>query len=197
MAETGLTPLLADFGISYPDAPRPSPALLAFTRGLGLNLDEAKDRKDRRIGNVKRRSSDARADLNRTSARGKENVTADLLRRGIHSSGEANTRYARHGEDLASASSDIARTEVEGITAAEDAFGQIEGGLRTGAMEKVLTEEQRQATEAAAAAATEASWTKREEADETSYQRTKAEADRIAAEQEALMREIYKLPPKA
>lgn len=195
-AESALTPLLADFGVDYPNAPRPSPALLAFTRGLGMTLGEAEDRKGRLIGQVKRRASDSRADLARTSARGKENVTGDLLRRGIHSSGEANTRYARHAEDLAAASSDISRAEVEGTTAAEDAYSQVQGNLRTGALEKVLGEETRQATETAMTEAQTTSFERATAADETSYQRSKAEADRLAAEQEALMRELYKLPAK-
>jgi len=192
-----LSGLMADFGISYPNAPRPSPALLAFTRGLGMNLDEAEDRSTKQIGRTKRRASDARSDLRRSSARGKENVTADLLRRGIHSSGEANTRYARQAEDVGAAESDIARTEAEGIGAAEDAFQQIGGQLRTGAMETVLGEETRQSTQKAVADATEDSWKRREAADEAAYQRSKAEQDKRAAEEEAMTRKIYNLPPRA
>ena len=35
---TEMTDLLPTFGVSYPNAPNPTPALLAFLNGIGFNL---------------------------------------------------------------------------------------------------------------------------------------------------------------
>jgi hypothetical protein len=157
MATGTLTDLLERFGVKYADAPEPNPALLAFVRGLGMTMDEAEDFARRGEATIKRRSEDARGDVERASARSKRNVTADLLRRGVLSSGEANTRYAEHAEDKASRLSDIARGGAEGIEAVQAAFAQAQGGLRTKALETTLgVETSEDARKAMLAAQTEA-----------------------------------------
>ncbi len=159
-----LTTALERFGITYPNAPRPSAALLAFVNGLGMNLGNAEDAKRVGIQHVNRRTTDARQDLARSAERGKENVTADLLRRGIHSSGEANTRYQRQAEDVASKEATIGRSKAEATTAIENAYQATLGAGRTTALDRVLGEETSQAQSDAISAAQEKSWKRQEEA---------------------------------
>jgi len=162
-----LEDLLGRFGVEYPGGPEPTPALLAFMRGLGLSLDEAEDMKARSEATIKRRSEDARSDVERAAGRSKRGLTADLLRRGVLSSGEANTRYAEHSEDVGDRLGDIAMGEAEGIDAVRAAFEQASGGYRTRALEKVLgvegEEDRRKATLAAQTQAFEREEASREE----------------------------------
>ena len=189
-----LTSALRSFGISYPNAPKPSASLLAFVRGLGMNLGTAEDQKRIGVQQVKARSQDARADLRRTSERQKENVTADLLRRGIFSSGEGNTRYARQAEDVAAKQADIARGRTEGITSIENAYQSLAGGYRTQALEKVMGEEQRQDTNKAVSAAQKASWERADAQAAKSYEESKAAQEAAFKQQEDFYRKMGLVP---
>ena len=55
-----------------------TPALLAFLRGLGMNMSTAEDTKAQATELIGRRATTANEDINRVSARNKQNVTADL-----------------------------------------------------------------------------------------------------------------------
>lgn len=175
--ENALEKVLADFGVSYPDAPEASPALLAFARGLGLNLSASEDARRRGIEQVEARNADAVADLERNAERGKRNITTDLMRRGVLSSGESNSRYARQAEDTAARRGDIARAKVEGIGAVDNAYEAAKGTYRTQLLERVLGHETDLATQKGVLAAQEESYRRQEEAADKAYQQQKASQD--------------------
>lgn len=139
-----LTDLLGRFGVNYPNAPAPTPALLAFLRGVGSSLSTAEDLKRRATERLSANAADANADIARTGERSKQNVTADLIRRGVLQSGEAGTRYARHAEDIAARQSDVARAQSAGVEQAEGAYQQSADAARQAALERVLSTEQEQ-----------------------------------------------------
>lgn len=187
-ASNALSKVLAGFGVEYPDAPAPSPALLAFARGLGMNLSAAEDTRRQGIEQVEGRSADALDDLSRSSERGKKSLTADLVRRGVLTSGESNTRYARHAEDKADAMTGIARNKVEGISAIDTAFEQSKGAYRTQLLERVLGHETDTATREASSKAQEDLFKRQEEAAAEAWAREKASQDDYLKK----MEELYK-----
>lgn len=183
-----LSALLADFGISYPNAPAPTPALLAFVRGLGMNLQQSADVRRQGLGQVSSRTLAAHEDIARSAARGKQNITADLIRRGVLRSGEAGTRYGRQAEDVANKRADVERGRTEATQAIENAYEQARGTYRQQALERVLSSEEEQTTREAASKAQEESWRRQEEASQKAYQQQQA------ANEEYLrrMEELYK-----
>lgn len=181
-----LTDLLGNFGITYPNAPKPSTALLAFVRGLGLNLAQSEDVRRTGIQQVESRSSDALANLNRSAGRRKENLTGDLIRRGVLSSGESTSKYAKQAEDVAASQGDIARSRTEGVSAVENAYEQAKGTYRQQALERVLSTETDQANRAAASEAQEASWKRQEEASKAAYDQQKKAQDDYLKQMEDL-----------
>ena len=58
-----MTSLLSRFGIDYKNAPKPTPAMLAFMRGLGMTLDTAADTKERDSSRIKRRTTMTLSDI--------------------------------------------------------------------------------------------------------------------------------------
>ena len=184
--DTSLTPLLADFGIEYPNAPKASPALLAFMRGLGMNLAQSEDTRKQGLSQIKNRGVEARTAIDRTAARSRESATGDLIRRGVLGSGEANTRFARQDEDTATKRSDLALKETEATTAIENAYESARGAYRQTALERVLGEEQRQSDQAASAKAQEDSFKRQEEASAKAYQQQKSAQDEYLKQMEAL-----------
>lgn len=186
-----LSGILRDFGIEYPDAPKPTPAFLAFVRGLGLQLSTAEDNRRIGVGSVNARSADSAADLYRTAGRNKENVTADMIRRGVLRSGEANTRYTRAAEDVSAKEADIARNRTEGISAIEQAYQGVKGSLGQQALEKTLNLETDIATREASTRAQEEAWKRQQEQDALNYERQRKANDEMYARQIALMREQY------
>lgn len=148
-----LTNLLSTLGVSYPNAPQPTPALLAFLNGIGLNLQTAADLKTRAIQRIGQATSDAMADIDRNAGRTKQNVTADLVRRGMLSSGEANTRYARQAEDVAVRQRDVTRARTTAEEDATNSYNQARDLARQQALDRVIQTEQEQQSAAATAKA--------------------------------------------
>ena len=183
-----LTDMLARFGVKYPNAPEPTPALLAFMRGLGLTSDEAEDMASRSRDRIGRRTEDSRADVERAASRSKENVTADLVRRGVLRSGEANTRYARQAEDKAAAVGEIELSKAEGLDALDAALAQTQGGLRTRALETTLNTETQQDALEATNAARAASYKQQEESQAKWFERTQQAEDERLKRQIAILR---------
>ena len=148
-AQKGLTDMLGRFGIDYPDAPRATPQLLAFMRGLGLSYDTIQDAARVRIAQVEGRSADARQDLQRSDQRKRVAITSDLQQRNVLSSGAANTQYARQAEDTVAKQADITRAQADAIgnIGIEQASGQ--DALRQRALETTITEEENQQTKEA------------------------------------------------
>jgi accessory colonization factor AcfC len=188
-----LTNLLQTFGVQYPSAPAPTPALLAFLRGLGLTMQTAADLKNKAIARIGSATNDAMADIDRGAGRSKQNVTADLIRRGVLSSGEANTRYARQAEDVATSKRDLLRSQSTATSDAQSTYAQQSDTARMQALDRVIAAEQDQATAAATSKAqTDAfaqqqtlldqQW-QREQAAQTSAQQAQIDAINRAASQ--------------
>lgn len=182
-----MTSLLGRFGVDYKNAPAPTPAMLAFARGLGLSLDTADDAKERSVSRIKERTTSTLADIDRGNERTKTNMLADMVRRGVLRSGEANTRYGQQAENVARSKSDALRAQAEGIDAADLMFNDRRDSLRTQALERTLGAETDQANRTAANAAQAESWKRQDDAAELAYQRAKeAEERRIKAAEENL-----------
>lgn len=186
-ASQELTNLLQTFGVSYPNAPQPTPALLAFLKGVGLNLSTAEDVKRRAIERIGASTSDAMADIDRAAGRNKQNITADLVRRGILSSGESTTRYARQAEDVAAQQSDVTRTSAQAKETAEDAYRQSQDLARQQALDRVIGAEQDQATQTATAKAQADALKAQQAASDLSWQRQQqAQSDALKAQTDAI-----------
>jgi len=182
-----ITNLLQTFGVSYPNAPQPTPALLAFLKGIGLNLSTAEDVKRRAIERIGASTSDAMADIDRAAGRNKQNITADLVRRGILSSGESTTRYARQAEDVGAQQSDVTRTSAQAKETAEDAYRQSQDLARQQALDRVIGAEQEQATQSATAKAQADALKAQQAAADLSWQRQQqATSDALKQQTDAI-----------
>ena len=166
--------LLQTLGVSYPNAPNPTPALLAFLRGVGLNMSTAEDVRNRAIERIGAATSDAMADIDRTAGRTKQNITADLIRRNILSSGESNTRYARQAEDVAAQKSDVTRTQANSSEDVQNTYEQAKNLAQQQALDRVISAEQDQATTRANAAATEDAYRRQQDAADKAWQQQQA-----------------------
>jgi hypothetical protein len=169
-----LTDLLKKIGVNYENAPAPTPALLAFLRGLDKNMSTFEDTKNTNMRLIGNRSATATEDINRSADRGKINVTADLIRRGVLQSGEATGRFARGEEDKASKLTQLGNTTAEGSAAADTAYQTGVDSLRQQALEKVMETEMQQTAAAGQSAAQTAALQAQKEASETAYQRQQA-----------------------
>jgi len=184
-----MTNLLNTFGVSYPNAPQPTPALLAYLRGVGLSLSTAEDVKRRAIERIGAATSDAMSDIDRTAGRTKQNVTADLVRRGVLVSGESNTRYARHAEDVGAQRADVLRSKAEQSETAEMGYRSAKDAARQAALERVIGVEQEQAVQKATSAAETRGYQRQESAADKAWAREKAAQEAALTRQEKLMRE--------
>jgi len=179
-----MTDVLRTLGVSYPNAPNPTPALLAFLRGVGLNLSTAEDVKNRALERIGAATSDAMADIDRTAGRTKQNITADLVRRNVLSSGESNTRYARQAEDVAAQQSDVQRTSTTSTEGVNETYRQAQDLARQQALDRVISAEQDQATQKATAAASEDAFRRQQEAADKAWQQ------QFTAQQDASKKQI-------
>ena len=178
-----MTSLLSRFGVNYDNAPAPTPAMLAFMRGLGMTLDTAADAKQRTIARANERTTTTLSDIDRGNERTKRNMLADLVRRGVLRSGEANTRYGEQAENVASQKSTALRGQAEAIDSADIQYNTTRDSLRYGALEKVLGDETNQATTKAMRAAQQADWERQDASTEKMYQRTRKAEDRLLENQ--------------
>jgi hypothetical protein len=186
--DNSMTSLLSRFGVDYKNAPAPTPATLAFMRGLGLSLDTMTAAKDKQVSRIKDRTTSRMGDIDVANERTKTNMLGDLVRRGVLRSGESNTRYGQQAENVARQKSDALRDQAEGIDAAE--FGSNTGAdsLRTRALETVLGSETTQAQEKAALKAQEESYKRQDEAAELAYTRGREAEERALKAQEDFLR---------
>jgi hypothetical protein len=183
-----MTNLLGRFGVDYSNAPAPTPATLAFMRGLGLSLDTLSDARDRQVARVKERSTSALGDIDVSNERTKTNMLADLVRRGVLRSGEANTRYGEQAENVARRKSDVLRLQAEGIDGADIGFNTGRDSLRQQALETTINSETRQATEKAAKEAQTESYRRQDEAADLAWRRQKESEERLLQQQESFLR---------
>jgi hypothetical protein len=185
-ASKAMTDLLQTLGVSYPNAPAPTPALLAFLNGIGLNLATAEDVKRRAIDRIGASATDAMADIDRTAGRTKQNVTADIVRRGVLESGEANTRYARHAEDVAESKSDVEKAKAAGVEGAETSYTSSTSALRQQALDRLIGAEQDQSAQAAQSKAQADAIKAAQDAADVAWQRQQESQNSSIARQEEL-----------
>lgn len=185
--DNSMTSLLGRLGVQYENAPAPTPAMLAFMRGLGLSLDTAADAKQRTVARIKERTSSTMADIDRGNERTKTNMLADMVRRGVLRSGEANTRYGQQAENVARSKSDALRAQAEGIDAADTSYNSVRDQYRQQALERTINAETEQATRAASSAAQAESYARQDKAAELAYLRQKETEERMLKQQEDLI----------
>lgn len=188
-AQAALTSMLERYGINYPDAPAPTPAMLAFMRGLGMTLDTAEDATAKNNLRLNERAMQTRDEITRNNDRSLKRMAGDLQSRGVLSSGETNTRVGRQAEDVASKVGDVEQTLAEGIERNDQAFNLTKDSLRQQALEKTLNTETDQAREKAASEAQERSWEQQKAAADLAYERQKKAQDAAYAAQEAAYRQ--------
>lgn len=189
-----LSDLLSRFGVDYANAPEPTPALLAFMRGLGLTLDTAEDSRRTNELRLRERANQADEGITRNDVRTKERMAAMLQQRNVLSSGETNNRVARQAEDVAKQRGDVQQNLAEGLDASSQAFMNTRDALRQQALERTLNVETQTAQEKAASAAQELSWTRQQQASEDAYKRQQeAQAASLKA-QEEMMRKYGLIP---
>jgi hypothetical protein len=182
-----MTNLLGRFGVDYKNAPAPTPAMLAFMRGLGMTLDTLTDAKQKQVMRIKDRSTTALGDIDTANERTKTNMLADLVRRGVLRSGESNTRYGQQAENVARQKSGVLRDEAEGIDSADTIYNSGRDQLRQQALERTLDTETNEATRKASLAAQEQSWKRQDAAAELAYRRQREAEERSIQNQIKLM----------
>lgn len=141
--------ILDRFQIDVNQAPAVTPALLAYLRGLGMDLSTAEDTRAQRLSQLASTASEAVSTQGRNYERARTNTTGDLIRRGVLRSGEASTDYGRLAEDNQKRISDIYTAKAQGSQAAETGFMQTRDTLRRGALEQLLGAETQQAVQKA------------------------------------------------
>lgn len=172
--QNALTSLLEGFGIQYPDAPRATPQLLAFLRGLGMEKESIADQFDLSRETLDETSNKARNDLQISDQRRRSSIGNDAARRGALVSGATNTTYGRQAENYANTSINIANAYARGMSTAETQRDTDTNKLNQQALESVLNEDTRQETEDARNQATvDAIRASQQEAD-LAYQRQRA-----------------------
>lgn len=183
-----LTDLLSRFGVNYDKAPEPTPALLAFMRGIGMSMDTAEDTARTNELRMKERATQTQEEITRQNDRKLTNMAGDLMNRGVLSSGETNKRVGRQAEDVAYARGEVEQTLAEGIDKSQQALSQAGDYYRQQALERVLGVETSNAEREASSKAQETQWQRQQEAADLAYQRQKAATEESYRRQE----ELYK-----
>ena len=172
--QNALTSLLEGFGIEYPDAPRATPQLLAFLRGLGMERESISDQFDLSRETLDETSNKARNDLQVSDQRRRSSIGNDAARRGALVSGATNTTYGRQAENYANTSMNIANAYARGMSTAETQRDTDTNKLNQQALESVLNEDTRQAEETSRNQATTAAIRASQQEADLAYQRQRA-----------------------
>jgi len=171
--QKAMTNLLSGFGIKYPNAPRATPALLAYLRGVGLSTDLAKDQFRETKAEIDRQAADSMGDLRVADQRRRVGIANNAASRGALVSGATNTDYAEQAEDLARSQADIKRRQAEAIGAASRGRDTFMDSTRQQALERVIGEEQRQDTQEATSKAEVAAINRAQRESDLAYARQK------------------------
>ena len=172
--QNALTSLLEGFGIEYPDAPRATPQLLAFLRGLGMERENISDQFDLARETLDETSNKARNDLQVSDQRRRASIGNDAARRGALVSGATNTTYGKQAENYANTSMNIANAYARGMSSAETQRDTDTNKLNQQALESVLNEDTRQQTEDARNEATVAAIQASQQEADLAYERQRA-----------------------
>lgn len=137
--------ILDRFQIDVNNAPAVTPALLAYLRGLGMNLSTAEDVRAQRLSQIASTADTAVRTSERDYQRQRTSTTSDLVRRGVLRSGEASTDYGRLAENQQTKLADIYQARAAATSGAEQGYAQTRDTLRQGALEQLLGAETQQA----------------------------------------------------
>lgn len=188
--QRNLTTLLQGFGIKYPDAPRATPQLLAYLRGLGVQVDTAEDQFINVREELQRSATDRLGDLAVSDQRRRRNLANDAQRRGALVSGATNSAFARQAEDYTRDQADVERSLAQQTAAAARARDTFADQQRQAALERTLSVETQQETQdAMAQAQTEAAQRALRESD-LAYERQRAAERRRAQQQVSLYNQL-------
>lgn len=153
MAETPLDQasrdVLARLRIDVQQAPAATPGLLAFLRGVGLNLSTAEDTRARSIGETEADYTAGTQRAYEDSRRERRNMTGDLINRGMLRSGEANTRYADQATRAQERMSDMARARAGRLSTIDSAYRNAEDSFRQQSLERLISSEEAAAVQKA------------------------------------------------
>jgi hypothetical protein len=130
--------ILDRFQIDVNQAPAVTPALLAYLRGLGMNLSTAEDVRAQRLATISNVANEAVSQQGRDYQQSRKTRTGDLVRRGMLRSGEASTEYGQLAEENQKKLSDIYTGKATGTAGIEQGFAQSRDTLRQGALEQLL-----------------------------------------------------------
>lgn len=191
-SQQGLTTLLEGFGIDYPTAPRATPQLLAFLRGLGAKVDAVEDQYDTAIENLNERRSNSMSDLQLSDQRRRRSIANDAVRRGALTSGATNTTYSQHSENVANKQADIQRAYAESNDAAQATYDNAMGSYRQNALERVVDEETKQEEYDKRMQAEVEALRRQQEENDLAYQRTMEAQQRAANAQAAMYNNAYR-----
>jgi hypothetical protein len=103
-------------------------------------------------------------------------------------SGEANTRYARQAEDVAAQRKDVQRTAAQAKQQAGETYLQARDLARQQALDRVISAEQEQATQAATSKAQKDALKAQQDAADLSWARQQAAQQESLRQQTDLMR---------
>jgi uncharacterized membrane protein YccC len=145
--------IYSQLGIDPSIAPQPSPALLTYLRGLGLDMGMVQEQKQRRLATVAANKIRQDAQIAEANTKANENKVADSSARGVTNSGEndkglaevANQTLKAYNESSLGAAADTADAEREASMAT--------AGITRSATEYLLQMSEQQQREAAQQAA--------------------------------------------
>jgi hypothetical protein len=175
-AQQDMTSLLGRLGVDYANAPRATPALVAYLRGVGLSLSTAEDARNAAVSRIQAQTPLQISNIQRAADQERQNLTGNLEQRGVLSSGEANTRYANQAGATGQKISQVNQAAAQGIGTAQTAYAQSADQLRQQALEKVLQAETDEATQRATSQAQASAYQQQQEA------QAKAWNDQMAAQ---------------
>lgn len=178
-----MTKLLERFGVNYGEAPAPTPALLAFMRGMGVSLDTADATRTTALARLGSTRDESLAGVNKYNERSKESVTADAVRRGVLKSGEANTRYARQAEDVAERRTGVQSAYAQGVENVDSSYSNVRDQLRQQALERTLQTEETQATQKAQSEAQTNALKAQQDAADLAWKRQQEAAEKAIQQQ--------------
>ena len=181
-----LTNLLQGFGIEYPNAPRATPQLLAYLRGLGVTVDTTEEQFASTRADLQRKAADKLGDLAVSDQRRRYGITNDSQSRGALVSGATNSAFARQMEDYARQQAGVETSLATGINQAERAKDTLLDQTRQRALETVLGEETNQEMTAAQRQAEIEAARRAQAESDLQYERQKAESERARQAQIAL-----------
>lgn len=197
MAEpNAMTSLLEQLGVKYDNAPAPTPAMLAFMRGLGMTLDTAKDQSKKNELRLKERATGAREEISRQNQRSLTRMAGDAQSSGTLSSGQTNIKVGRQAEDVAKQQGDVEQSLAEGLESNTNAYKNTEDTIRQQTLERTLGMETDEATRKASSEAEERSYQRQQTAADDAYKKQKEANDAAYAAQEELYKK-YNFPTGA